>query len=171
MPHRLPQASPLVEWSYRLGLAFQTMLGLTQLSAGLLLWFAPGDSVHRFVAWLAANKLALDQDDALLHRAMDWAVNMTHAEQNFYAIYLLGHGALNIVVAMALLFRVRGSYVISLSVLAGFVIYQTQELLRTHDLVLVLLTAIDCAVIWLILLERKQTRARESARQKHPVVD
>jgi len=147
-----------VEWSYRISLAFKALLGAVQLAGGAALMAAPQGAAAGFVAWLARNELASDPDDPLARAAMSWISKLTAASEHFYAIYLVGHGCLNLGVAAALLFNVRGAYHVSLAVLAGFVIYQLGLFVQRPDPMLLVLSAIDLAVIVLVELERRQAR-------------
>ena len=147
-----------VEWSYRLSLAFKALLGFTQLAGAVGLMLAPTGGPKAFVDWLVRNEMADDPADPLANAVMHWVAHLSSASEHFYAIYLLGHGLLNVGVAAALLFNIRGSYHVSLAVLWAFVAYQLYRFSLAHDPVLLLLTAVDLAVIGLVLLERRQQR-------------
>ncbi len=149
--------TPMVEWSYRISLSAKGLLGLTQLLAGFLLWLSPGGSVQRLIDWMTRNELAQDPDDPLAAKIIAWASSLSPATENFYAIYLLGHGALNFGVVAALLLRVRGAYHVSIAILCAFVVYQLRRYSLTFDPVLLLLTGIDVVVILLVVLERRQS--------------
>lgn len=154
----IPKASPLVEWSYRLSLTGKGLLGLGQLIGGMGLWMSAQGAILRLVDWMTRNEMAQDPNDAMARHVIAWAEGMQPGAQNFYAFYLLGHGALNFGVVVALLLRIRGAYYVSMAVLIGFVIYQMSQFLLVGDPVLLLLTAIDLVVIGLVWLERRQTR-------------
>lgn len=157
---KLPAASPVVEWSYRLSLLGKGLLGLTQLIGGLGMAISPHGAVLTLVDWMTRNEIAQDPDDPLARTVIGWARALSPGTENFYALYLLGHGVLNLGVVVSLLLRLRGSYHLSMAVLFGFVIYQLSQLVRTGDPVLLALTAIDCLVIALVWIERQQTRIR-----------
>lgn len=157
-PVEMERSERLVEWSYRLSLAFKAALGALQLIGGFGLVLAPKGAVLQLVDWMTRNELAQDPTDPIAHAAVAWAAKLSVSAEHFYAIYLLGHGCLNLGVAAALLFRVRGAYHVSLIVLEGFVAYQLYLFTQRHDPMLLVLTAIDVAVIVLVLLERRQTR-------------
>lgn len=154
----IPKASPLVEWSYRLSLTGKGLLGLGQLIGGMGLWMSAQGAILRLVDWMTRNEMVQDPNDAMARHVIAWAEGIQPGAQNFYAIYLLGHGALNLGVVVALLLRIRGAYYVSMAVLIGFVTYQISQFLLVGDPVLLLLTAIDLVVIGLVWLERRQTR-------------
>ena len=154
-----PHPTAWVEWSYRISLTAKGLLGLTQLLGGLALLFSPNGAAQKAVVWMARYELAEDPDDPLARAVADWAGKLTQATENFYTIYLLGHGALNLGVVLALLLRVRGAYHASLAVLIAFVGYQLVLFTRSPDPMILVLTAIDIAIIALVITERHQ-RAR-----------
>ena len=155
-----PVAPPMLEWSYRISLSAKGLLGALQLVAGAGLWLAPGGSVRLLVDWMTRNELAQDPADPMARKVIDWVSHLSPGAENFYAIYLLGHGALNLGVVLALLLRLRGAYHLSLAVLTGFVVYQVSQFVQTRDPVLMLLTIIDLVVIWLVVMERHYSRPK-----------
>ena len=157
----LPKASAGLEWSYRLSLAGKGGLGLLQLVGGIALWLSPGGSAMRLADWLTRNELAGDPDDPLSHLLLRAAQLVTGQDaENFYTLYLVGHGVLNFGVVVALLFRIRGAYHASMLILTGFVAYQLWTLTKGFDPMLVGLTVIDVLIILLVLAERRQTRGK-----------
>ena len=157
----LPKASAGLEWSYRLSLAGKGGLGLLQLVGGFALWLSPGGSALRFADWLTRNELAGDPDDPLSLLLLKAAQLVTTPDaENFYTLYLIGHGVLNFGVVIALLFRIRGAYYASMATLIGFVAYQLWTLTKGFDPMLIVLTGIDVVIIVLVLAERRQTRGQ-----------
>ena len=95
-------ASPFLEWSYRIGLLAKGSLGALQLAGGIGMALAPVDAVRGFVGWLTRNEIAEDPTDPLAQLVVNWAAQQTPDSGTFYAFYLLGHGALNLGVVLAL---------------------------------------------------------------------
>jgi len=157
----LPKASPAVELFYRLSLGAKGLLGLSQILAGLGLWLSPNGAIHRLVDWMTVNELAQDATDPLARRVVEWANSLAPNAQDFYTLYLVGHGALNFGVVAALLLRVRGAYHVSLAILVAFVVYQVTQFVAHGDPALIVLTAIDCVVIALVVMERRGSRDAE----------
>lgn len=147
-----------LETAYRLSLLAKGALGLTQSLGGLGLWLAPQGALARLIDWLTRNELAQDPTDLIVTRLRSWADHLSVQSEHFYALYLLGHGALNLGVVLALLLRIPGSYHVSMAVLAGFVCYQLYDFAIGHDPALLVLTAIDLVVIALVWLERRASR-------------
>ncbi len=164
VPHAGPDTSA-VEWGYRISLAAKGLLGAMQATGGIGLWLAPGGSVKRFIDWMTRHEIAQDPTDPLARMLTGWAAQLTAGTESFYAVYLVGHGALNLAVVLALIFRIPGAYHVSLAVLWGFVAYQLWHFMAAPDLALLVLTAIDLAVIALVIAERRRgTRAPTAPR-------
>ncbi len=159
----LPRAGRIVEWSYRISLTIQGLLGFSQFIAGLGLWLGPSGSIVRLVDWLTRNEIASDPTDPLARRLIEWASHLGPAVEDVYKLYLLGHGALNLFVVVTLLLRVRWAFYASISVLASFVLYQGVEFFLTGDPALLVVTLFDLVVIALVLLERRQSRPMRRA--------
>lgn len=154
----MAQGGRLVEWLYRLSLLAKGLLGTAQAAGGVVLLILPAGAVPRTLHWLTRSELSEDPADPLSLALTRWALRLDPAATHFYATYLLTHGALNIGVVLGLVLRIRYATEASLLVLACFVAYQSLEWLRTHDPALLLLTAIDLAVIALVVLERRRQR-------------
>ncbi|MCO6381633.1 MAG: DUF2127 domain-containing protein [Vannielia sp.] len=155
MPARSGQ---LVEWLYRLSLLAKGLLGLAQIAGSLVLLILPAATVPAALHWLTRSELTEDPADPISLALAHWALRLDPAATHFYGVYLLSHGALNLGVVVGLVLRIRYATEASLVVLACFVAYQSAEWLRTHDPALLLLTAIDLAVIALVVLERRGRR-------------
>jgi len=159
--HPLPKASPLVEWAYRVFLFGQGLLGTVQFIGGAALAMAPSGSIPKLVDWLVKNELAQDPTDPIARTLFDWAAALGPGADGVYAIYLLGHGILNLFVVTSLFFRVQWAYHFAMTVLWGFVAFQLVEFAIQRDPLLLPLTIIDLLVIILVWLERRQTRNGE----------
>ena len=157
----LPKASPIVEWAYRIFLFGQGLLGTIQFFGGMALALAPRGSIPKIVDWLVRNELAEDPTDPISSILFNWAAALGPSADGVYAIYLLGHGVLNIFVVTTLFFRVKWAYHFAITVLWGFVVFQLVEFAIQRDPLLLPLTIIDLVVIALVWLERRQTREQE----------
>ncbi|MBS0122771.1 DUF2127 domain-containing protein [Thetidibacter halocola] len=145
----------LVEYAYRLSLVGKGALGLTQLIGALGLWLAPESALPALVDWLTRHELAQDPVDPIALGLQHWAASLTLGSDQFYAIYLLGHGTLNFSVVVALLLSLPGAFRVSLIVLGSFIAYQVYSYGMAPDPALLVLTAIDLVVIVLVVLERR----------------
>ena len=147
----------LVEWAFRLSLLGKALLALVQVLGGLFLLVMPGDTIRQTVDALTRSELAHDPTDRFARAVMHWASTINPSAEQFYIVYLLGHGAIHVVVVTALLLKSRVAYPFSLATLIAFVLCQTWEYLHTFDPALLALTAIDIFVIVIVILEHRLT--------------
>jgi uncharacterized membrane protein len=86
-------------------------------------------------------------------RSSDWVARFAHGfskpEHEFYAFYLVSHGAVNAAIVVGLLLRMRWSYHATFVVLTAFIAYQIYRYSYTHDIGLIVITVIDMVVIGL----------------------
>lgn len=127
--------------------------------AGLGLLVTSNHLILSAVAWLTRNEIAQDPTDSM-------ALWMRHAvdafpieTQHFYALYLMGHGALKLAMVLLLARRVLWAYPVSMAVLAGFIVYQLHHWTGTHSPPLLVLSAFDAIMIGLVWREYRALRA------------
>lgn len=149
---------PIAKWahlSFLISMLGKGALGLAQILGGLALALTPSGTLNGVVIRLANLELVEDPTDFMAKWAVG-AANAPHiANETFYTIYLLIHGGLNLGLVLALLAGLRWAYPVSLAALAGFIVYQLNKFAHTGDWIMIVLSAIDIFVIWLIWREWK----------------
>ncbi|MGY9046852.1 hypothetical protein P775_26435 [Puniceibacterium antarcticum] len=150
----LPRGPGAIASLYRLGLLSKASVGLLQFCAGLGLWLAPADSLVRLVSGISQARLLQSPLHFLMPALNTWALALPAQTNAFYALYLMGHGALSFGVITAIFLRLRHAYPVAMAVLLGLVLYQLAEYLHTRDTALLFLSGIDLIVISLISVER-----------------
>jgi len=141
--HWLFEASLLIKGTFAAG---ETLSGL-----GLLL--TPHGLVLAFWAWATNHHLTQDPNDAMALWFRHLATSFPGDLQHFYALYLLGHGALKFAMVIMLARRILWAYPAAMVVLAGFVLYQGLEFVTQGSLVLLALAALDALMIVLVYRE------------------
>ncbi|MGI1663247.1 DUF2127 domain-containing protein [Palleronia sp. KMU-117] len=129
---------------------------------GLALYLVPGAAITGAVRWLTTHELTEDPNDLIARHLMDAAQSMSISTQDFYAVYLLGHGLLKLAVVLLLVRGYLWAYPLAVAVLSGFILYQVHRFLLAPSWALVALTVLDAVVIALTLVEY---RARRTAAQ------
>ncbi len=154
----------LVDWAYALVLLGKAALGAAQLAAATAVVLAPSGAFAGLADLLTRWELAEDPTDPIAGAIVRWASAQTEASAHFYAVYLFGHGLLNLGIAAALYLRLPGAFAASMTALSLFVAYQLARFATTGDPALLILTAIDVIVIILALIERRQPRPAQDPR-------
>jgi uncharacterized membrane protein len=90
------------------------------------------------------------------------AQHLSVGTETFYAFYLLSHGLVNVALVIGLLRGRLWAYPVSLAVLVAFIAYQGYRYSYTHSIGLMVLTAFDIVIIWLIWHEWRLLRLRRA---------
>lgn len=153
IPSGIHPQSGLAHRTYILSLLFKGGIGAAQLAAGLGLALVPTARIKAFANWLARLQLVEDPTDPAALWLAHAMANLPQTVFNFYTIYLMLHGILNLALVAALVARLHWAYPAAILALIGFVIYQTYDFLTGQSAVMLVLSAIDIVVILLIWRE------------------
>jgi uncharacterized membrane protein len=85
--------------------------------------------------------------DPLAPLFAQFARTFSASEHRFYAFYLATHGAVNLVLVVALLRRKRWAYPTTFVILSGFIALQLHRYAATHDIGLIALSIVDLMII------------------------
>ena len=117
---------------------------LIEIAGGLALYLFSAEVIARW----------LDEIDR-----PDWiARHFPASEQHFYALYLLSHGLVKVVLVFFLLREKLWAYPASIAVFGLFIAYQMYRYSFTHDIGLILLSLFDLFVISLAVHEYRLLR-------------
>ena len=136
------------------------MLGVLQVLVAVLLYLGALQYLPAFAQWLVQNELAENPNDYVALKILQFAGSAPATGTTFYTTYFAAHGLLHIVVVAALMSGVRWANHAAVIMLALFVIYQMFEWMSVGGYMLILLTVIDLAVIYLTVREHRHTRKR-----------
>lgn len=78
--------------------------------------------------------------------------------QHFYALYLLTHGLVKLVVVILLARRIAAAYPLAIGVFGLFIAYQLHRWSVTHSPMMLALSAFDVLLIWLTWGEWRGSR-------------
>ncbi|MDO5620573.1 MAG: DUF2127 domain-containing protein [Paracoccus sp. (in: a-proteobacteria)] len=138
-----------LHWLFEAGLLVKTILAALEAAAGAaLLWVSHG-AILNLVHWLTRNELIEDRHDYLASHVQALADRFSADSQHFYAIYLMGHGLVKLVVLLLLARRISAAYPLAIAVFSGFVVYQLHRWSLNHSPMMLALSAFDLLVIWL----------------------
>lgn len=152
-------ATPVSHRMFLLTLAGKGVVGLFQIATAAALFFGMADRLPFLAQRLFAAELAQDPTDFVATRLLALAGQAPGSDLTFYQVYFAAHGLLHVGVVALLLLGHRTAYPVAIAVLAGFLVYQAVEWLHVGGPMLLVLSAVDVAVIWLTLIEwRRRTR-------------
>ena len=157
-----------LHWLFEASLILKGTFAAGETLSGLGLLLTPHGLVLAFWAWATNHHLTQDPNDAMAlwfrHLAQTFPVDLQH----FYALYLLGHGALKFVMVIMLARRALWAYPAAMVVLAGFVAYQAAEFATHGAWVLLALAALDALMILLVFREWNVLKYQRHRLSPHP---
>jgi uncharacterized membrane protein len=149
-----------IDRAFAVGLVAKGLNGLVEILGGLtLLLFSP-DQLTRWLARLAQGELAEDPHDFIATRLLHWTTStpLTDVGVRFAGVYLLSHGAVKVLLVLAVLRERLWAYPWMLGFLVAFIGYQLLLLWRHPTWGLVALTAFDMVLTWLTYREWQRHR-------------
>jgi uncharacterized membrane protein len=125
---------------------------------GLLLALIGNDWIRSHVASLTQYELVEDPRDMIANALLGFAQQFSVGSQHFYALYLLSHGIVKLLLVIGLLRGKLWAYLASLAALGLFMAYQLYRYSYAHSLGLIVLTVFDAAVMVLVWHEYRQVK-------------
>lgn len=150
---------------YLISLALKALHAVFELGSGVFLLVVSTAALSRWLTHLTRGELREDPHDLVARYLYGVGQNLSAGGQQFGALYLLTHGAINLGLVAGLVKEKLWAYPAALGALWAFVGYQIYRYLHTHAPGLVALTALDLVVIALVWHEYRYVRRRRAARR------
>ena len=145
---------------FQIGIILKGLNGLAELVGGLLLLFATPGSIRRLAVVLTQGELSEDPHDIIARHLLHTASGLSGSAVLFGAVYLLLHGAVKVVLVIALLLNRLWAYPCMIVVLLIFIGYQLYRIALQPSAGLVLLTAFDVVIVALTWREYRRQRRK-----------
>ncbi len=133
-------------------------LGVVQLLTAVAIYLGLAEKLPAIAQWLFKAELAEDPNDFLATQIVSLVGLAPASDLTFYTTYFSAHGALHIAVVIALLYGASWAHHAAILVLWAFVAYQMFEWMTVGGTALLVLTAIDLAVIYITMRERRSSK-------------
>lgn len=127
-----------------------------EIGGGIALYLIPTEAILGWVRFLTQHELGEDPGDRIASALLRAAEALSLKAEHLYAFLFLGHGLVNLLVVIGLWTSKPWANPLAIVVLSGFILYQLYEFSFSHSPMLLALTLIDVAVIWLIWLDHRQ---------------
>jgi uncharacterized membrane protein len=154
---------------FELGIILKGLNGVAELVGGLLLLFTTPAAIHRVVVALTQGELSEDPHDLIARYLLHTANGLTGSAVIFGAVYLLLHGAVKVVLVIALLLNKLWAYPCMIIVLLIFIGYQLYRIALQPSPALAALTVFDALIV--TLTWREYRRQRHTPTDRAPSVD
>jgi uncharacterized membrane protein len=151
-----PPPAPL----FRTVLLLKGLNGLVEIFGGVTLWLLGPGRIINGVYRITQDKISEDPHEFVAAHLRHAASHISLSGDHFMAAYLFINGAIKVVVVLALLRGKLWAYPLAVAVFGCLVAYQLYRFTLTHGVGLILLSAFDLLLIWLIWREYQATKAR-----------
>ncbi|MGH6883670.1 DUF2127 domain-containing protein [Hypericibacter sp.] len=148
---------------FEISLLLKGAHALIECIGGVALYLVSMNSIVALVNMITQEELIEDPNDFVATHLLSAAQNFSVGSKEFYAFYLLSHGAIKILLVIGLLRNRLWAYPGSLVALGLFVLYQLYRFAYTQAFGLILLTIFDLFLMVLIWHEYKLVRHRSPA--------
>jgi uncharacterized membrane protein len=153
-----------LDWLFEIGIIGKGLDGAAELLGGLLLLWASPDRIRHLAVVLTQGELSEDPHDLIATRILHSANGLTGGAVRFGAIYLLAHGAVKVVLVIALLLDKFWAYPWMIGVLSLFIGYQLYRIALHPSAGLIALTTFD---VFVLALTAREYRRRRQHRQEY----
>jgi uncharacterized membrane protein len=152
----------LLDRTFVVTLALKGLDGVIELLAGLALLLVTPAQLDAAAHALTRHELREDPHDPLAHWLLGYTGNLSVSATLFGAVYLLLHGAVKVVLVVAVLRDRLWAYPWLIGFLIAFIGWQGVELVRHPTWGLAALTAFDILIVVLTVREYRLHRARRN---------
>jgi uncharacterized membrane protein len=139
--------------AFRIGITIKGLDGLLEVLGSITLVFLPLAKVQGIVATLALREIAEDRHAFIANFILQLDHRINPHAQLFAVLYLLGHGTVKALLAVALLRGHYRLYPYAMAFLLAFIFYQSYRVGLDHSVLLGGLTLFDLAITWLVYQE------------------
>ena len=148
---------------FEVGVWLKGIHALIECLSGAVLYVVTTDAIVSWVNFLTREELSNDPNDFIAGHLWQMASQFSVASKQFYALYLLSHGLIKLLLVVGLLRNKLWSYPASLAALGAFMAYQLYRYSYTHSAGLLVLTVFDVIVVVLIWHEWRIVRRHNTA--------
>jgi len=134
---------------YRTGILLKGLNGAMELIGGILLAVIPQSGFTKAVLFLTQHDVGSGSKDWAF-RELGHALSRLSGESGFAIFYLLSHGVLKLLLAIALLREARWAYPVALVTFGTLAGYEVYRFLARPGVMMAVIIAIDLGVIALI---------------------
>jgi uncharacterized membrane protein len=157
---RAPWGGPLLDRSFRVSISLKGLHALLETISAIALLRIDPQTINRFVLAVLHQELSEDPQDFVATHLVRASQYFAGSGKYFASLYLLSHGAIKLVLVIALLRNKLWAYPLMIVTLTVFVCYQIYRFALSHSVLMILLTLFDVVVIFLTWLEYGKQRSR-----------
>lgn len=148
---------------FRLSLWLKAAHSLIEVIGAVLLYLIPQQAITALVTRLTWSELMEDPQDIIANSLRQAAESFGADAQAFAAWYLFSHGAIKLILVLAILADRKWAYPVFIAGMIGFIAYQLYLMALHVSIPLVAITILDVVVLALAIHEyRFRTRLQKA---------
>lgn len=140
---------------FNISLIIKGLNGASETIVGLLTLMTSQATINNLFFRAVKKELLEDPNDKLINFLAVHLTGISAGSKTFAAIYILGHGLLNIFLSIELYQKRHWAYLITIGVTVVFMLYQIYRFTHTQSTVLLALTIFDAAFVYLTIQKYK----------------
>jgi uncharacterized membrane protein len=148
----------IIHNTFVVGVVLKGINGLAELAGAAILMFTSPAAVRSLIRTLTFHELSEDPHDVIANFLLHSVSSFSENARLFGVLYLAIHGAVKLFLVVTLLRRKYWAYPAAIIVFGAFIVYQMYQYTISHAIAMVILSAIDAAVIVFTLLEYRTIR-------------
>jgi uncharacterized membrane protein len=155
------RSGSLLDRSFHVSIGLKGLHALLETIGGVVLLKVAPQTINRILLSVLSHDLSDDPHDFIAAYIRHAFEHFAAGGRHFASWYLLSHGAVKLVLVVALFKNKLWAYPSMIATLTAFVCYQTYRFALTHSLAMILLTIFDLVIIvltWLEYVEQKSHR-------------
>ena len=138
---------------FGIGVWLKGIDGVLETAGGILALIVKKSTVISVILLLTQQELIEDPHDVVANFLRQAVEHITTSSKIFGGIYLMGHGAIKVFLAVELLRNRLWSYPAAIAFLCVFIGYQVYRITLHHSPVLMAVTGLDTVIVLLIWRE------------------
>ena len=155
----------LLDRLFETSLILKGLSGLAEFIAGLLLFALDPNRIQKFISLIMQRELLQDPNDSVANWLLNFTEHLSQSSHVFLITYLWVHAAIKLTAVIGILRNQTWSYPFSLITLGALMIYQIYSILFVKASTgMILLTAFDIFVIWMIWQEYLKVRLKQNSK-------
>jgi uncharacterized membrane protein len=154
-----PRSAAVLHESFLVSIALKGIGAFAEVIAGIAFLKISPDALNRIVMDFIATELPEDRHDFIATHLRDYLIRFGAGGKHFASWYLLSHGAVKLILVIALWRNKLWAYPMMIIALTTFIGYQIYRFALTHSMAMIFLSIFDLLVIALTWSEYHRQRA------------
>jgi len=151
----------IIDKIFEIAILIKSFAGLFEVLAGVAIALGGKLVINNIIIEFAQQEVAEDPGDIFANFLIKATSDFTAGSYLFAVIYLLFHGAVNLLLVLALMKNKAWGYHWAIVGFSSFAIYQAYRYFHTHSPMLLVLILFDIFFISVIIVEYRRMRLRD----------